>query len=192
MGAARYFCPEPITTRMSIETREEKIFKKEIAVFNQYKNFSESSHTHEQTEAALRDLTAKYKALLDQTRFLTWVSGRLEKKLHRANRDLNERNNSLETTLAELVKAKAGRNAFIIIYFIAIGLFVLEEFFVEPIISMFGEGLGLSILIKLLIVLLLKGVESLVEDRIKKKPKLQTLDSPVKTFFDFGKASTAG
>jgi hypothetical protein len=177
---------------MSIETREEKIFKKEIAVFNQYKNFSEATHTPEQTETALRDLTDKYKELLDQTRFLTWVSGRLEKKLHRANRDLNERNNRLETTLAELVKAKAGRNAFIIIYFIAIGLFVLEEFFVEPIISMFGEGLGLSILIKLFIVLLLKVVESIVEDRIKKKPKLQTLDSPVKTFFDFGKASTTG
>jgi hypothetical protein len=177
---------------MSIETREEKIFKKEIAVFNQYKNFSESTNTQEQTEVALRDLTNKYKELLDQTRFLTWVSGRLEKKLHRANRDLNERNNRLETTLAELVKAKAGRNAFIIIYFIAIGLFVLEEFFVEPIISMFGDGLGLSILIKLFIVLMLKVVESIVEDRIKKKPKLQTLDSPVKTFFDFGKASTAG
>ena len=57
---------------------------------------------------------------------------------------------------------------------------------------LFGDGLGLSILIKLVIVLALKGVESIVEDRIKKKPKLQTLDSPVKTFFDFGRASAAG
>jgi predicted phage tail protein len=176
---------------MSIETREEKIFKKEIAVFNQYKHFSESSNTQEQTEAALRDLTDKYKELLDQTRFLTWISGRLEKKLHRSNRELNERNNRLEKTLAELVEAKAGRNAFIVIYFIAIGLFVLEEFFVAPVITMFGDGLGLSIMFKLGIVLLLKGVESVIEDRIKKKPKLQTLDSPVKTFFDFGRASAS-
>jgi hypothetical protein len=173
---------------MSTETREEKIFKKEIAVFNHYKSFNEGTKTQTETEAALRDLTEKYKELLDQTRFLTWVSGRLEKKLHRANRDLNERNGRLEKTLAELVEAKAGRNAFIVIYFIAIGLFVLEEFLVEPIITKFGDGLWLSISIKLGIVIALKGVESIVEDRIKKKPKLQTLNSPIKTLVDFGKA----
>ena len=87
-----------------------------------------------------------------------------------------------------MVKATAGRNAFIIIYFIAIALFVLEEFFVEPIIAMFGDGLGLSIIIKLCIVLLLKVVEGFFEERIKKKPKLQTIDSPLKTIIDFGKA----
>ena len=173
---------------MGVGTNEDKLFKNEIGVFSHYKNFDSKSKSPEEIQIALEDLTVKYKTLLDQTRFLTWVSGRLEKKLHRANRDLNERNTRLEHTLAELVKATAGRNAFIIIYFIAIGLFVLEEFFVEPIISMFGDGLILSILIKLGIVLILKVVEGLIEDRIKKKPKLQTIDSPIKTLIDFGKA----
>jgi hypothetical protein len=173
---------------MGVGTREDRLFKNEIGVFNQYKNFDTQNKPPEEVQLALEDLTDKYKALLDQTRFLTWVSGRLEKKLHRSNRDLNERNGRLERTLTELVEAKAGRNAFIIIYFIAIGLFVLEEFFVEPVIIMFGDGLGLSILIKLGIVLMLKVVESIIEDRIKKKPKLQTMDSPIKTLIDFGKA----
>ena len=31
---------------MSIETREEKIFKKEIAVFNHYKNLAESGYEY--------------------------------------------------------------------------------------------------------------------------------------------------
>lgn len=172
---------------MGVGTKEDKLFKNEIGVFNQYKNLTSENRSPEELKMALEELTGKYKTLLDQTRFLTWVSGRLEKKLHRANRDLNDRNTKLEQTLAELVKAKAGRNAFIIIYFIAIGLFVLEEFFVEPVISMFGDGLGLSILIKLGIVLMLKVVEGFIEDRIKKKPKLQTIDSPIKTLLDFGK-----
>lgn len=172
---------------MGVGSNEDKLFKNEIGVFNRYKNFDAQDKSPQEIQEALEDLTVKYKALLDQTRFLTWVSGRLEKKLHRANRNLNDRNTKLEKTLAELVEAKAGRNAFIIIYFIAIGLFVLEEFFVEPVISMFGDGLGLSILIKLGIVLMLKLVEGLIEDRIKKKPKLQTMDSPIKTLIDFGK-----
>lgn len=173
---------------MGVGTKEDKLFKNEIGVFNQYKNLIEEDKSPQELKAALEQLTGQYKTLLDQTRFLTWVSGRLEKKLHRANRDLNERNLRLEQTLGELVKATAGRNAFIIIYFIAIGLFVLEEFFVEPIITMFGDGLGLSILIKLGIVLILKVVEGFIEDRIKKKPKLQTIDSPIKTLIDFSKA----
>jgi hypothetical protein len=134
---------------MGVGTNEDKLFKNEIGIFNQYKNYDSQNKSPEEIQLALEDLTTRYKSLLDQTRFLTWVSGRLEKKLHRANRDLNERNSKLELTLTELVNAKAGRNAFIIIYFIAIGLFVLEEFFVEPVISVFGDGLGLSILFKL-------------------------------------------
>src|SRR5689334_9501995 len=131
---------------MGVGIHEDKLFKNEIGVFNQYKNFTKQEKSPEELHHAIDDLTNKYKTLLDQ-------------KLHRANRDLNEHNNKLEKTLAELVKATAGRNAFIIIYFIAIILFVLEEFFVEPVISMLGDGLGLSILFKLGIVLLLKVIE---------------------------------
>ena len=172
---------------MGSGTKEEKIFKKEIAVFNHYKSLNKLDKSKEELGAALDEITSQYKSLLEQTRFLTWVSGRLEKKLHRSNRELNERNVRLEKTMEELVEAKAGRNAFIIIYFIAIGLFVLEEFFVEPIIGMFGDGLGLSILIKLGIVLMLKVVEGIIEERVKKRPKLQTMDAPLKTLMDFGK-----
>lgn len=172
---------------MSNASREEKLFRKEINIFNQYSELLRKKQSPEELKAALEDLTKKYKSLLDQTRFLTWISGRLERKLHRSNRSLNERNSKLEKTLADLVKATAGRNAYVIIYMIAIFLFVLEEYFVDPVISMFGDGIGLSILIKLVIVLLLKVSEGFIEDRIRKKPKLQTLDSPLKTVWSFGK-----
>jgi hypothetical protein len=154
-------------------TREEKLFKNEIKVLNDYRELSEIDHSPEDTRIALRNLTSKYKALLEQTRFLTWISGRLERKLHRTNRELFQKNIRLENTLQELTKAEAGRSAYAIIYFIAIVLFVLEEYFVEPLINMFGDNVGYGIIIKLVIVLLLKVSEGFIERKISRKEKLK-------------------
>jgi chromosome segregation ATPase len=154
---------------MSKMTREEKLFKNEIGVLNHYREIVSKENTPEETKAALTQLTGKYKALLEQTRFLTWISGRLERKLQRTNSELFQKNNRLENTLNELTKAEAGRSAYAIIYFIAIILFVLEEFFVEPLIGFVGTGLGYNILIKLVIVLLLKVSEGFIEKRITKR-----------------------
>ncbi len=152
--------------------QEEKLFKKEVGIYNKHKDFIGQENSPEMTRQALEHLTIEYKRILEQTRFLTWVSGRLEKKLHRANNSLQDRNRKLEKTIEELITAKAGRSAYAIIYFIAIVLFVLEEFFIEPVIGMVGCGWGYSILIKLIIVLLLKVSEGFIEERIKKKPRV--------------------
>lgn len=159
---------------MGKTAQEEKIFKKEVGIYNRHKDFLNRDNPAEKTKVALEELTNDYKKLLEQTRFLTWISGRLEKKLHRANHDLQDRNTRLEKTIDELISARASKNAYTIIYVIAIILFVLEEFLIEPVIARFGSGLGYSILIKLIIVLLLKVSEGFIEERIKKKPKLQS------------------
>ncbi len=172
---------------MSKSAGEEKLFKNELGVYNRHKDFLSNDNPPEKVKAALEELTSKYKSLLEQTRFLTWISGRLEKKLQRTNRELQDRNIRLEKTIDDLVTAKASRNAYAIIYFIAIILFVLEEFFIEPVISMFGSGLGYSILIKLIIVLLLKVSEGFIEERIKKKPKVEPLNSSPKTALGFNR-----
>jgi hypothetical protein len=153
--------------------KEDKLFSKEAAVLQQYKEVLANDSSPTVSREHLEDLTNKYSNLLEQSRFLTWISGRLERKLQKANQDMFSKNHKLQTTLDELVKAKAGRNAYAIIYFIAIVLFVLEEFFVEPVIDMFGNGVGYSILIKLVIVLLLKVSEGFIEEKITKKPKLE-------------------
>jgi hypothetical protein len=158
---------------MSKLSHEEKLFKNELATFNQHKEFLSQEHPPETIKASLSTLTHDYKKLLEQTRFLTWVSGRLERKLQKANRDLVDRNALLEKTVDDLITAKAGKSAYAIIYFIAIVLFVLEEFFLEPFIGLLGNGIGYSIMIKLIIVLLLKISESIIEERIKKKPKIE-------------------
>src|ERR1041385_177700 len=152
---------------MSKPVREEKLFRNELDIYNRNKDLADQEKSLEEIKAAHEKLTNDYKKLLEQTRFLTWISGRLERKLHKANRTLSIRNNRLEKTLEQLITAQAGKNAYAIIYFIAIVLFVLEEFFIEPVIGMFGNGVGYSILIKLIIVLLLKVSEGFIEERIK-------------------------
>ena len=156
---------------MSKMSREEKLFRNEIQTLEYFKNLNEQDQSLEDAKAALQELTKKYKSLLEQTRFLTWISGRLERKLQRTNRALFLRNNELETTLDELTKAEAGKSAYAISYSVAIFLFVLEEFFVEPVINMFGNGIGFSIIIKLAIVLLLKISESFIEKKVTRVRK---------------------
>jgi hypothetical protein len=160
---------------MSKPARDEKMFTNELNIYNKHRDFEYTENSFHELKAAHEKLANDYKKLLEQTRFLTWISGRLEKKLHKANRELTERNSKLEKTVDELISARAGKNAYAIIYFIAIVLFVLEEFLIEPVINQFGNGVGYSILIKLIIVLLLKVSEGFLEERIKKNPKLDDL-----------------
>ena len=152
---------------MSKMTQEEKLFKNESTILEYYQEMTSRPNTPEETKEALEQLTRKYKSLLDQTRFLTWISGILERKLQRSNRELYDNNASLQKALDDLTRAEAGRSAYAIIYFIAIVLFVLEEFFVEPLIGVFGESIGYSILIKLVIVLVLKVSEGSIEKKIR-------------------------
>jgi hypothetical protein len=158
---------------MSKPAREEKMFTNELSIYNRNRDLEVDQKSFDDLKQAHEKLTDDYKKLLEQTRFLTWISGRLEKKLHKSNRELVERNSKLEKAVDELMTAKAGRNAYAIIYFIAIVLFVLEEFLIEPVINKFGDGVGYSILIKLIIVLVLKVSEGIIEDRIKQKPKAE-------------------
>lgn len=162
---------------MSKMAREEKLFKKEHNILSHYQEMSRCENSAVESEKALRSLTVAYKSLLDQTRFLTWISGRLERKLHRTNQELRTSNDYLQRTLNDLTKAEASRSAYAIIYFVAICLFVLEELFVEPVIKVLGDSIGYGILIKLFIVMLLKLSEGFLEkkmtrNRLKKKLKL--------------------
>ncbi|HEY3404851.1 MAG TPA: hypothetical protein VGK59_15785 [Ohtaekwangia sp.] len=157
---------------MSKMSREEKLFRNETNVLEHYKGMITQETSPEATKEALIKLTDRYESLLTQTRFLTWISGRLERKLQRKNRELQENNVTLQRTLNELTKAEASRNTYAIIYFIAIVLFVLEELFIEPIINMMGNSIGYGILIKLAIVLVLKMSEGFIEKKITMRKRL--------------------
>lgn len=161
---------------MSKLTREGKLFKNENKILDTYRELVEQENSPDKIRPALVHLTGKYKNLLEQARFLTWISGRLERKLQRKNKELIINNARLQQTLDELTKAEAGKNVYAIIYSIAIVLFVLEEFFVEPVIRLFDDSVAFGIIIKLFIVLALKASEGLIEKRVIKprKPPVMT------------------
>jgi hypothetical protein len=165
--------PNPIRIEpMSKMSREEKLFRRENTILDQYKELSQSDPTPEQTREGLARLVSKYEDLLLQTRFMTWVSGRLERKLQRTNRELVMNNHTLQATLDELTRSEASRSAYTIIYFIAIVLFVLEEYLVEPLITQVGGSIGYGLLIKGLIVVLLKVIEGVIEKKVTRNRRI--------------------
>jgi hypothetical protein len=157
---------------MSKMSREEKLFRRENTILDQYKELSQNDPTPEQTREGLARLVSKYEDLLLQTRFMTWVSGRLERKLQRTNRELVMNNHTLQATLDELTRSEASRSAYTIIYFIAIVLFVLEEYLVEPLITQVGGSVGYGLLIKGLIVVLLKVIEGIIEKKVTRNRRI--------------------
>jgi hypothetical protein len=156
-------------------SREEKLFRNENRILHYYKVIADGNNSLDQSREALKELTGKYENLLNQTRFLTWISGRLERKLQRKNKELLDSNQNLNKTLNDLTKAEAGKSAYAIIYVIAIILFVLEEVFIEPLVVAVGGNVGYGILIKLMIVLLLKVSEGLIEKKIIRSRRIPNI-----------------
>lgn len=113
---------------------------------------------------------------------VTSISDRLQKKLNQANeklqqqaeeinvinQNLNHKNKELQDTVDALTKARAGRKAATIVFFIAVGLFIVSEG-IEWAIETFTQNVlevYWIILMKLIIALLLKPIESLLESNI--------------------------
>lgn len=150
--------------------KHEILFEEETRVLEHYQELIEEAPAND----ALKMMTEKYRELLDQTKFLTRISDRLENRLQSVNQTLAQKNIELTSALDELTKARISKQAYLIIYFIAGLLFVFEEFFIDPIASFVGKGLGMVLVIKLCIALLLKPTESLLENRLLAKVKRKT------------------
>jgi hypothetical protein len=151
----------------------EKIYIKEVNELQRAKQIAEKLDLYE------HDLKEEYKRLLfnfeesiGQMRLITKVSDKIQKKLDKANaaldqknRELDAKNQELQQTIDELTQARAGRTATTIVLFLALLLFLVEEILVEPVIEAnFGGNQWASIGTKLFIVLLLKPIESVLEN----------------------------
>ena len=96
-----------------------------------------------------------YKELLDQSKVITKVSDRLQKKLDQANQKIKSQNEEikfknikLEDTIGQLVSARVGKKASRILLTLAIILFICEELFLADIINRYISipflGLGIQ------------------------------------------------
>ena len=128
-----------------------------------------------------------------QMRLITKVSDKIQKKLDRVNSaldsknaELDNKNAELQKTIDELTQARAGKIAATIVLVIAVMLFLLEELFIDSVIkNLLGTtSQWASIITKLVVVLLLKPIEGLLENFIisylykKKKEREKEAEKP--------------
>ncbi|MEQ6120906.1 hypothetical protein [Reichenbachiella sp. MALMAid0571] len=121
----------------------------------------------------MRDATnfiSHYSDLLEQSKVITKISDRLQKKLDLANQkiqsqnqEIQKKNTQLETTVKELIHMTVGKKAFRIMFMVAIVLFISEEYYLEPIIERHVEIPFLSIGIKIFIAIFLRIFEGWLE-----------------------------
>ena len=104
-----------------------------------YKNYRSKLEAHTVYKEDLDAFGDQYEELVAQTKVITRVSDRLQKKLDGANLQIREQNDEikdknleLSSTVDQLAKAKVGRRASTIMLTIALALFVLEQVFLEP------------------------------------------------------------
>jgi hypothetical protein len=128
----------------------------------------------------LSEIIGDYEDLLDQSKLITKVSDRLQKKIIKATTAVEEKNAELQQTIDALTKAKVGRKAATMTLGIAIGLFLVGEGFIEPQIDKWVAGTDLAqyrfdnvnfvgLGLKAGLALLIRPIEKIVQKRMMNK-----------------------
>ena len=119
-----------------------------------------------------------YEDLLNETKVITRISDRLQKKLDKANQKIHSQNvqisktnSDLKDTIGKLAKATVGKKASTIMFTAAIILFVSEEYYLSPIVEQYVNVPYLSLALKGVIALMLKFIESGLEGYYLKQEK---------------------
>lgn len=133
-----------------------------------YKDFcSGESKTLVQYKNSFNELVSDYSELLVQTKLITKIGDRLQKSE-------KEKNDELEATIEELVRAKIGRKATTIVFILAIAIFFVVEVFIEPIIEQHTD-FYYGIIIKLVLVLSIKPLEMSLEHSLLNRAKRRSV-----------------
>ena len=164
---------------------KQSIYQREADSLDQSKAFlKKNEYSKLELQLEFKKLVENYEELIDQVKIITRISDRLQKKLNKtndalenSNTQLAELNDQLNETIDQLTEAKIGRRAATIVMIIAIGLFIVSEAFIEPIIDRafpnnFLVGLGL----KLIVAILIKPGEDFANKYMLKKARKKQLE----------------
>lgn len=172
---------------MAQQSTSDIAYSRESEIINHFRTIAAKTETDPaQTAEALKDLTSHYERLLDDSKLLTSVGDRLQKKLKsanlmlreqaeeikRANTAIQEKNVELQNTIDELTRAKASRRATTLLLLVAVGLFLVAEIpepLVEAYFSRFSWGGAAVWVIKGSIALLLAPLQSFIEGQVLKQ-----------------------
>jgi hypothetical protein len=149
---------------------QEKLFTAELQVIAETRLPVNNPHlTQEMLKQGLLSMVKSYEDLLDQTAFLTRINDRLEQRLNTASTSLYEKNAQLRQALTDLAKAQRTKQTYHIIYVMAATLFVFEEVIVDPIANIFETSVIIVIGLKLVVALLLKPTENMLQKMLMKR-----------------------
>ncbi|RLD44463.1 MAG: hypothetical protein DRI86_07500 [Bacteroidetes bacterium] len=164
---------------------KQSIYQREVDSLEQSKAFlKKNEYSKLELQLEFKKNVENYEELIDQVKIITRISDRLQRKLNKTNEALEssntqlaDLNNQLNETIDQLTEAKIGRRASTIVMFIAIGLFIISEAFIEPIIDRafpdnFWVGLGL----KLIVAILIKPGEDFANKYMLKKARKKQLE----------------
>ncbi len=163
-------------------SRKKNLFSQEASVLRKSQEvLGKEGVTDSEIKAELISLCNSYEELLDQSKLITKVSDRLQKKINKSNEDLEQKNVELQDTLDSLTRAKVGRKATTITLVIFIIVFLLAEWGVEPHIDEYaltnfnGYWTILSVQLgsKAILALLLKPIEMVVEKVLLKQAEAE-------------------
>lgn len=166
--------------------KKQQLFQEELSYLKESRAvLGDTEVTEEKLRTSLENLVGHYEELLDQSKLITKVSDRQQKKIIRTTSALEEKNLQLTETIDALTEAKVGRRATTIALGIAIGLFLIAEGLIEPQIDKwvtthdldaynFDNVNVVGLAIKAGLALLIRPIEKLVEkkmmaDALKKK-----------------------
>jgi predicted nuclease with TOPRIM domain len=163
---------------------KQSIYHREVDFLEKSKAFlKKSGYSREELQLEYKHLLENYEELVDQVKIITKISDRLQKKLNKTNDKLettndklNDTNIKLNETIDALTEAKIGRKAGTIVMFVAIALFIVSEWWIEPYIeALYGQGLvGLGL--KLVVAILIKPGEDLTNRYMLKKARKKQLE----------------
>jgi hypothetical protein len=118
----------------------------------------------------LDEFSEQYEELVAQAKVITRVSDRLQKKLDTANvkiqsqnEEIKDKNVKLEDTIGQLAKAKVGRRASTIMLVVALLLFFLEQWFIQPKVEEYFSSPLISVGILIVLFFIVKFFESGLE-----------------------------
>lgn len=161
------------------------LFQEEERLLSSYlKKIDENNVYLEDAES----FATNYKDLIDQSKVITRISDRLQKKLDMANQkiksqnlEINEKNEQLENTIVELATAKVGKKASRVLFIMAIILFISEEIFLEPVLDDYIDLPYMGLFIKGIIAFGLKMFESNIEQYFMKEEQGKILKNKGKS-----------
>lgn len=143
---------------------EDKVYFEEGEKLKGYKDFlGKKGPTLNQYAGQFSKLLSDYEELLKQTKLITRIGDRLQKSV-------KEKNDELQATIEELVRAKISRKATTIVFIVTIAVFFIVEAFVEPIIERHTD-FYYGLIIKLVLVLSIKPFEMTLEHKLLNKAK---------------------